>query len=231
MTTQLLPRSAIRPAERSRAGRLWVALAITGTVLAAGTLFNRFLLWPWMQNWGATKAEVSATLPGDDLVTSANLRLTKGITIQAPPQVVYPWLLQLGVDRGGMYSYDWLENLLGLNVHTADRIIPEFQQVNTGDFWRFTPQDYVFNPGPGLFVQELQPERAVLLTFGLETKPEEEPFMSWQFVLQPQLDGSTRLLLRSNVRAGALLPIQLTYFVQFIMERKMLLGIRERAEG
>ena len=231
MTTQLLPLSAIRPAERSRAGRLWVALAITGTVLAAGTLFNRFVLWPWMQDWGATKVEVGAALPGDDLVANANLRLTKGITIQAPPQAIYPWLLQIGVDRGGMYSYDWLENLLGLRVHSADRIVPAYQQARVGDFWRFTPPDYVLNPGPGLFVQELQPDRAVLLTFGLETKPEEEPFMTWQFVLRPQPDGSTRLLLRSNVRAGAPLPIQLTYFIQFIMERRMLLGIRERAEG
>jgi hypothetical protein len=184
-----------------------------------------------MQNWGATAAERSAALPGDDLVPGANLRLTKGITIEAPPAEIYPWLLQIGVDRGGMYSYDALENLFGLNVHSVDRIVPAFQQVQVGDFWRFTPRDYVLNPGPGLYVRDLIPDRAVLLTFGLESKPGEAPFDTWQFVLEPQPGGKTRLLLRSNMKVAQPLPIKLTYFVQFLMERKMLLTLRERAEG
>lgn len=110
---------------------------------------------------------------GDDIVPNANLRSTKGITIQAPPEAIYPWLLQIGVDRGGMYSYDWLENLFGLNAHTVDRIVPGYQEVQVGDFWRFTPQDYVLNPGPGLYVRQLIENEAVLLCFGMEGKPED----------------------------------------------------------
>lgn len=164
------------------------------------------------------------------IVPEANIRTTKGITIQARPEAIYPWLLQIGVDRGGMYSYDWLENLFGLNVHTADRIVPEYQNVQIGDFWRFTPKDYVLNPGPGLYVRRLIENEAVLLCFGLEGKPDETCIDTWQFVLVPQAGGSTRLLLRSNMAIEQELPIKLTYFVQFIMERKMLLEIRERAE-
>ncbi len=156
--------------------------------------------------------------------------LPKGITIQAPPEAIYPWLLQIGVDRGGMYSYDWLENLFGLNVHTTDRIVPEYQNVQIGDFWRFTPKDYVLNPGPGLYVRQLIENEAVLLCFGMEGKADETCFDTWQFVLLPQADGSTRLLLRSNMAIEQELPIKLTYFIQFMMERKMLLQIRVRAE-
>jgi hypothetical protein len=184
-----------------------------------------------MSTWGATRAERQKELPGDDLVPTANLQTTKGLTIEARPEDIYPWLLQLGVDRGGMYSYDWLENLFGLNVHTLDTIVPEYQNAQVGDFWRFTPKDYVLNPGPGLFVKELRPNAAVLLCFGMENKPDDACIDSWQFVLEPQADGTTRLLLRSRMAMKPELPIKLTYFIQFLMERKMLLEIRERAEG
>ncbi len=230
MTTQpvLMPTTA---AKKRRHGRFWRILSAIAAIWAGGTAVYLLFLWPWMRTWGATKAELNATLPGDDIVPNANIRSTKGITIQAPPEAIYPWLLQIGVDRGGMYSYDWLENLFGLNVHTTDRLVPEYQNVQIGDFWRFTPKDYVLNPGPGLYVQKLVENEAVLLCFGLEGKPGETCIDTWQFVLVPQADGSTRLLLRSNMAMESELPIKLTYFVQFIMERKMLLTLRNRAEG
>lgn len=229
MTTQpvLMPAATAR---KRRHGRFWRILFYAVLVWVVVTGVYLLFLWPWMQSWGATEAEMNAILPGDDIVPAANLRTTKGITIQAPPEAIYPWLLQIGVDRGGMYSYDWLENLFGLNVHTTDRIVPEYQQVQIGDFWRFTPQDYVLNPGPGLYVRQLMQNEAVLLCFSLEDKPDETCFDTWQFVLVPRGDGSTRLLLRSNMAIEQALPIKLTYFVQFIMERKMLLEIQERAE-
>ena len=224
MTTEL-------PEKRRRYGRLWRALFYVSIVWATVTAAYLLVVWPWMRGWGSTESERNAVLPGDDIVPNANLRTTKAITIQAPPEAIYPWLLQIGVDRGGMYSYDWLENLFGLKVHTVDQIVPAYQEAKPGDFWHFTPEDYVLNPGPGLYVHELIPNQAVLLTFGLESKPDETPFDTWQFVLKPQADGSTRLLLRSNMAIKPELPIKLTYFVQFIMERKMLLTLRDRVEG
>lgn len=198
--------------------------------LAVTTTIYLLVFWPWMSTWGATSAELEKSLPGDNLVPDATMQTTKGLTVNARPEEIYPWLLQIGVDRGGMYSYDWLENLFGLNVHTVDTIVPEYQNAQVGDFWRFTPQDYVLNPGPGLWVKELQTDAAVLLCFGIEDKPDEACIDTWQFVLEPQADGTTRLLLRSRMAMESELPIKLTYFVQFIMERKMLLGIRELAE-
>jgi hypothetical protein len=219
------------PEKRHRYGRVWRILFIILVAWAGVTAVYLLFLWPWMHTWGATDAEINATLPGDDIVPNANLQTTKGVTIHASPEAIYPWLLQIGVDRGGMYSYDWLENIFGLNVLTADQIVPAYQNVQVGDFWRFTPKDYVLNPGPGLYVRQLIENEAVLLCFGLEGKPEETCFDTWQFVLVPQADGLTRLLLRSNMAFVQELPIKLTYFIQFIMERKMLLTLRERAEG
>jgi hypothetical protein len=198
--------------------------------LTLTTFIYLLVVWPWMSTWGATQAELEKALPGDSLVPDPTLQSTKGLTVKASPEAIYPWLLQIGVDRGGMYSYDWLENLFGLNVHTVDTIVPEYQNVQVGDFWRFTPEDYVLNPGPGLLVKELRPNAAVLLCFGMENEPDEACIDTWQFVLEPQVDGTTRLLLRSRMAIEEELPIKLTYFAQFIMERKMLLEIRELAE-
>lgn len=230
MTTQPLPVMTELPEKRRGYGRVWRVMLIVIGVWALGTAVYLLFLWPWMKSWGATDDEIEAILPGDDIVPNANLRSTKGVTIQAPPEAIYPWLLQLGVDRGGMYSYDWLENLFGLNVHTTDRIMPEYQNVQVGDFWRFTPQDYVLNPGPGLYVKQLVENEAVLLCFGMEGQAEEPCIDTWQLVLIPQADGSTRLLLRSNMAMKPELPIKLTYFIQFLMERKMLLTLRGYAE-
>jgi hypothetical protein len=230
MTEQPMPMAAHITIPRRRKSRMWRILLGLLLATAAMVAANLLLLWPWMQTWGATKEEIHANLPGDDLVSGANIRTTKGITIQANPGQIYPWLLQLGVDRGGMYSYDRLENLFGLNVHTAEEIMPAYQEVQIGDFWRFTPKDYVLNPGPGLYVRRLVENEAVILCFGMEGKPEESCVDSWQFVLVPREDGTTRLLLRSNMAIKPELPIKLTYYIQFIMERKMLLTLRERAE-
>jgi hypothetical protein len=231
VSSRPIPITSELPQRTRRHGRFWRVLLYASLVWVGVTAAYLLVVWPWMRGWGATKSDQNAVLRGDDIVPNANLRATKAITIQAPPEAIYPWLLQIGVDRGGMYSYAWLENLFGLKVNTVERIVPAYQETQPGDFWRFTPKDFVLNPGPGLYVHELVPNQAVLLTFGLESKPDDEPIGTWQFVLEPQANGATRLLLRSNMAIKPELPIKLTYFVQFIMERKMLLTLRDRAEG
>jgi hypothetical protein len=230
MTSPAVPLTKELSKSRSRRAYIVRIVAVLFALTIIMVAANLLVVWPWMQTWGATEAEIGASLPGDDIVADATLRTTKAITINAPPEAIYPWLLQIGVDRGGMYSYDWLENIFGLDVHTAERIVPAWQEVQTGDFWRFTPEDYALNPGPGLYVQELLENEAVLLCFGLEGQQEENCIDSWQFVLVPQENGSTRLLLRSNMAIKPQLPIKLTYTIQFIMERKMLLTLRDRAQ-
>jgi hypothetical protein len=190
-----------------------------------------------MSHWGATPHEVEQTLPGDDLISDPALVTTKGITIQARPEMVWPWLIQLGVDRGGMYSYLWVENwLLRLNVENSDVIRPEWQTLQVGDFIRFTPKDFALNPGPGLYVLELEPNRALTGCFGMEITPVEcKESATWQFVLEPQGDNTTRLLLRSRTAGPpsvmASIGGKIGSAFQFYMERKMLLGIKERAES
>ncbi len=189
---------------------------------------------PWMYTWGATAEEVRATLPGDDLVPNPVTQTTQAVTIRANPEQIYPWLMQIGVDRGGMYSYDWLENLMGLNVHTIDRIVPELQNVQPGDFWRFTPKDYFIKDGPGVFVMRLEANRAMIGCFGSPSAPIPPCTGTWQLVLQPQANGTTRLVLRTRTDAAS--PMTGVFGaifdpITFVMGRGMLLGFRDRVEA
>jgi hypothetical protein len=180
---------------------------------------------------------VGQTLPGDELIANPAFVTTKAVTIQAPPEAVWPWLMQLGVDRGGMYSYLWIENwLLRLNVQNSDEIRPEWQTLHVGDFIRFTPQDYALNPGPGLYIMALEPNYALIGCFGLESSPPDcGKGATWQFVLEPQENGATRLLLRSrggdSGSAWATATAKVAQAFQFYMERKMLIEIQARAES
>jgi hypothetical protein len=98
-------------------------------LFAATTGSYLLVVRPWMRRWGATDAEFTQSLPGDDVIAHPNYAITHAVTISAPPAAVWPWLVQMGQGRGGLYSYDWLENLIGLNIHSVDRIIAELQQL------------------------------------------------------------------------------------------------------
>jgi hypothetical protein len=168
--------------------------------------------------------------------------LTRAITIAAPPEEVFPWLVQLGQGRGGFYSYDWLENQTGLDIHSADHILPEHQQLTSGDRIPVAPGP----PFYGFTVAEVAaPDRLVLEMrihpfTGLATPPRSAGGnwrldASWAFVLTPAGSASTRLVTRTRV--GLRLPVALALSYGLVlealalaMERQMLLGIRERAE-
>jgi len=94
----------------------------------------RKVFTPWQRNWGATEEEAAMALPGDTLTPPPVDQCTRAITIAAPPEAVWPWLVQMGADRGGFYSYAWLENLFGLDIHNADGIVDEWQQLAVGDW-------------------------------------------------------------------------------------------------
>lgn len=186
-----------------------------------------------MNAWGATAEEVRATFPGDELVANPVAQTTQAVSIRAKPEQIYPWLLQIGVDRGGMYSYDSLENLFGLNVHTIDRIVPELQNVKPGDFWGFTPKGYGPPDSPGVFVMKLDPNRAVIGCFGALSAPPPPCSGTWQLVLQPNDNGTTRLILRARTDAASpMTGIFGAIFepITFVMQRGMLLGFRDRIE-
>lgn len=182
------------------------------------------LLTPWMDRYGATDAEIAATYPGDELVPNPASFVNRAITIDASPEAIYPWLLQLDAEQGGWYSYDWLEtNLLRCPMTNADRIHPEWQNRQVGDLVRMCPGE----SGPPPFtVAQLHPNQAMVIGH----QEDGEWVDLYQFVIVPQADGASRLILRTRtMMTGGLWDI--IHPGVFIMERGMLQGIKTRAEA
>lgn len=188
---------------------------------------------PLLSNWGSTEKEKRRALPGDELIQPEWGYSTRAITIKAAPACVWRWLQQMGQGRGGFYSYTSLENLFGLRIRNAQRIHPEWQQLEVGNMVKL-------HPGGGMVVWDKQPAEYLHLAGTPETmrgKPiQQAPNSSWLFFLQSEDANTTRLLVRSGSFCGRS-PI-LRFFVKdilmvvtFIMERKMLLTIRRRAEA
>ena len=184
---------------------------------------------PVYVRWGTTAAERSAWLPGDDLARDARYRVDHGITIKAPADSVWPWLLQLGQNRAGFYSYDWLERLAGDEIRNADRIHPEWQRISTGDLVRATQPGYLGGRFGelGWRVVEVVPGRALVLE-------------NWgAFVVQPVDSATSRFYVRSRgpgtpSLAGVVFgPLNVFVFepAHFIMECGMMRGVRDRAEA
>jgi hypothetical protein len=204
-----------------------IILAFGALILLLGAAIYVVVARPPINQWGAADREHQATWPGDHLVAQPSFVWTNAITIQAPAARIWPWLVQLGQGRGGLYSYDWLENLIGCDVHSSDRILPGFQHsLQVGDrvirMARYAPCAPV-----ALFERE----RALVLGDIKDTHEElaaGHARSSWAFILEPVDPGSTRLLIRCR---GNSLMARLQGPVQFVMQRKMMLGIKQRAEG
>jgi hypothetical protein len=187
--------------------------------------------------WGATEWEQTAPMPGDEIVGEGPLyRSTRAVEVDAPPDQVWPWLVQLGQGRGGLHSYDWLENLVGLDIHSADEIVPALQDLSVGDEVRLTP------PGtePDLVFRMVRIEAPSLLVLGPSGTQEEAfsaglPYPVWTFAVNPHPGGRSRLVVRFQLQAPETRANRVVYGhllggVHFVMERRMLLGIKERAE-
>jgi hypothetical protein len=177
--------------------------------------------------WGATDQECEMALSGDELIVRADLTATRAITVRAAAAEVWPWIAQLGQGRGGFYSYDLLENLLGCDIHSADRIAPEWQHVAVGNEIRLAPK-------VPLIVTTSEPGRALVLRGGVPMGETAPPYdFTWSFVLRDQPDRTTRLLVRERyeyLRSWTWLLVEALEAVSFLMTQKMLRGIRDRAE-
>src|SRR5438270_2266658 len=160
----------------------WQAKA--GRVVVAGAIYWR-VLRRWVLSWGATPGETVSRLPGDELLEDADGVATRAIEIDAPARAVWPWLAQMGPSpRGGAYTYDWIENLLGLNMHSADAVLPEFQRPEVGDVIAYGSNRMRF--------ERVEPERV------LAWRSEDGSWV-WTFVLAGD-DGKTRLISRNRFR-------------------------------
>jgi len=185
-----------------------------------------------LANWGSTGSERASALPGDELVPGPATVTTLATTVDAAPEEVWRWLVQIGQDRGGMYSYDWLENLLGLRIHSADRIREEWQHLAPGDQVRLVRKGWLgLKEGLALPVARVEPGRAVVL----REQPPAQPWDAiWSFHIVPFGPGRCRLLSRARSarpRGAARLAAWAMSPVTMLMTRGMLLGIKRRAES
>lgn len=203
--------------------RYGARIAVTAGVAAAGVLLAR----RWQLRWGATAQELAGRLPGDELIARPDLTATRALTIRAPADRVWPWIAQLGQARGGFYSYDFLENLVGCDIHSADRVVPEWQDIRAGDEVRL-------HPDVALQVAAVDPGRSLVFRGGVPAGNAPPPFdFTWAFVLRPGPDGSTRLIVRERyayTRPWARFIVEPVEVIDFVMTQKMLRGIRSRAE-
>jgi hypothetical protein len=232
------------------------AAAATSVALGAAAAYTRVIA-PWWRSWGVRPVEAAAVLPGDDVVPDATVTDTRGLDIDAPPEAVWPWLIQMGYGRAGWYSYDAMD----MRGHSADQIEPSLQRLEVGDL---VPT----SPTTGFAVKVLEPGRALVLSIDEHLIEEQAaaahkaelagestdeapanlklagaamPAMpgfaaSWAFVLTA-LDGGTRTRLEERVRvkmapvgSGSHFAMSAFGFAVFLMTRKQMLGLKERAE-
>ena len=200
--------------------------------VSIGTVFVLYVacamvLWPFHRAWGSTREEHALPLPGDPPERNPALELQHAVTIDAAPAEVWAWLVQLGQDRAGFYSYDWLERAFGANVHNVKEIRPEWQSRNAGDFVRATQTNYlggIFGEKVGWTVTDVEPGSALVLR-------------NWgAFVLRPTADARTRFIIRTRVGSPdvpvwmAAVDMMTFELPHFIMQRKMMLEIKALAE-
>ena len=206
--------SALKKLLRGLFCAVLIVVCATVVVVVAYLLVLR----PWQLRWGATNEELERPMPGDDLVTNPDLDATRGVTVDARPEEIWPWLVQIGHRRAGFYSYDRLDNA---GIPSAERILAEFQDIKIGD-------EIPLDRNSHMEVVVLEPPR--VMTWNLPGRG-----LSWAWGLYP-LDGRrTRLVTRLRWRYRWKFPVILGYFMidvgDFIMMRKCMLGIKRRAEG
>lgn len=178
-----------------------------------------FIIRPWQLRWGATDAEVALSLPGDGNVKQPSFAGTRAVTVRANPGAIWPWLVQLGTKRAGFYSLDWIDNA---GIHSSERVIPELQHIEVGDFIPMTPDGK-----QGMWVKEFAPLDHILWR-------DKDGRSTWLWQLVPSNDNTTRLITRMRVRYDWTLPWVLYYLLgdvgDIVMMRACMLGIKRRAE-
>ena len=178
----------------------------------------------WMGRWGTTPSDLSRVMAGDGLIGDPTYSGTMAVIVNARPDDIWPWLVQMGYQRGGLYSYDWLDRLFGfLDRPSTARILPEFQHLAVGD-------EIPLGRGPGWPVASMEPPRALVL----DMRNMGSIDWVWQFGLYTVDEKQTRLVSRSRVHARTIWAWLLTSAIEpagFIMTRRMLLGLKQRAEA
>jgi hypothetical protein len=190
-----------------------IAACAVGFLATAAVLFQ-FVYRPWQATWGANEEEVNRPMVGDDTVKDPTFNATRAVTVNATPEQIWPWIVQIGYRRAGFYSYDILDND---GIPSAERIIPEYQDLKVGD--RIPVSKKVF-----VDVAALEPNRHLLLVFPSSAHA------TWAWSLYPIDAQKTRLVTRLRVRSESRVGRVFMDAFEIIMMRKCLLGIKRRAE-
>lgn len=205
-------------------GKQRTALAAISAVVGFVALYRAHLR-PWIHTWGARPDEIRATLPGDELVSAAAARTTRAVSVEATPAEIWPWLAQIGEDRGGFYSYSLLERAVGADVHNARVIHPEWQHLKVGDTIWLARR---YGPKARLIVAAVQSGSHLVLVSPADSsriQRSEKATGCWSFILRREI-GVTRLLARGS---GGFVGKWWFDLPHFVMEQKMLRGLARRA--
>ena len=196
----------------------------TFLVIVTGVLLYWFPIRRWMSRWGTTPSDLTRVMAGDALLVNPTYSGTMAVTVNAAPEHVWPWLVQIGYQRGGLYSYDRLDRLFGyLDRPSATRILPEFQNLGVGD-------EIPLGRGPSWPVAAIERNRALVLDMRNLSAFD----WIWQFGLYAIDENHTQLVSRSCVRTRSVWARLVTYVIEpagFLMTRRMLLGLKQRAEA
>jgi hypothetical protein len=207
----------------TRKGALILGLLAAGYWLAAR---------PGHLRWGATDADVARRWPGDELVDRPYARAVRAITIEAPADAVWPWIMQIGRDRGGFYSYTWLENLVGADIHNVDHLMPGLPDRQPGDTVWMAPAEKFGGMGR-MVVASVIPQRAMVLVPPGDADPaRSRPAEgAWSFILDPVSERATRLVMLSLAARPRLADLIFWEPAHFVMERKMMRTLKSLAES
>jgi hypothetical protein len=214
-------------------------VALAAVALEALGAAYSFVVLPRLRRWGASPDEVAHAFAGDELVPDPLYTTTHAVTVRAAAEAIWPWLVQIGQNRGGFYTYDALENLAGLNVRSADRVHPEWQELRAGEDYVSLDPDETMK----MTIAVLEPPRAFVVRSGSPGEPPQEAgslfrgemAWTWGFYLEPAGPTETRLIIRSRAAWRRTVPAAFAQAfglepVHFFMEEGMLRGIRRRAE-
>jgi hypothetical protein len=222
-----------------RSTRSSASLRATGVAVSAATLLAGywFTIRPWHLRWGASDADLSRRWPGDELVPNPRARAVRAVTIDAPPDDLWRWIMQVGRDRGGFYSYTWLENLIGADIRNVHHLIPELPERRPGDTVWMGPE-HRFGGQARMVVGAIVPKRAMVLVAPQDAESAlaggPAPEGVWSFVIDPVSDVESRLVMLSvsgePVRFSRLSQLVFWEPAHFVMERRMMLTIKRLAE-
>jgi hypothetical protein len=198
--------------------KVLIRASITCLVLVVLLALVSWLIYrPWALTWGSTDEEIARPMSGDDVLVQPTFNATRAVTIEATPEEIWPWIVQIGYRRAGFYSYDLLDND---GIPSAERILPEYQTLKVGDL-------IPLSKAANVRVIELEPPRSMVLVFEVEGT---WSHATWVWGLYPENAEHTRLVTRLRVDARGFIPQMFLDFGEIIMMRKCMLGIKRRAE-